>query len=1097
MFNNFLCLRKGNSVKSISLLFLFLLSFSLISSYTFTSQPISTLSVEKSGYEANANVTLQPIPEKIDTTWWQEILILLNIKEADYKTVYVISICYDKPSYAIDKTSIAVPTTITKEQLITTAKTNLTRELVKANTLSVKPDEYEVGDNYCYYDKLDPSKDLPVKYGENSIYIYTISSSLTYQNNTIWESNNVTHLEINNSADNSPYNSLIGYWSFDADSNTTSYDLTGYNKDGTYYNGGFINSTCDLGYGSCIQFDGIDDGIDMGNINGFGGLSKMSFSVWFKTNSSALNRAILAGKYNAGGSAVILRMHYNAGSAGKLSYDIGTNSGYSPDIPSLNTVSDNKWYHAVGVYNGTLLSLYLNGVLQNSAAHTGTITSNSYHFCIGASCDLNGIVNNYGFDGSIDEVMIFNSALNSSQILDIYNNQSSRFKSEGSQSYPQTKINMGTNNTINITIPTTNRQNLFGSTLGARVGYWNISYGYDETWDESSVTNLIQYWRADGSANDTRNIYNGTFVNQANATGEGRYGTGFGFDGAGDYLNTTYKMPSLGGNSSSGFAISLWLKIPYQQDWKNVWGAYNVTKSANYLQTMNLGRLAWNIGDDTAGGVCYLNTNNISDNQWHHIVAIKNYSATSSAYALFSDGVVVDTEWYQANCDGTISSDFMYMIIGGVNSNGAVTSNLVHYLDEVMIFNQSLNASQVKDIYMRGRANWQLGSYSNISGNQITIPLTNDITNVYPELKLFSGTNNFYTPFIIGNISMEEDETPPPTITWVSPTTSAGSQEDTTILANVTSTGTTTTIILYNPTDVYETVEDTNATFSGLAAGYYNLTACTSNIIGTTCEENRSIIIVADAINPTINFTNPTDTTGTTREETPRRIVTNVTGDDTNWANVTINIYNSTGSLALTNTSTSKTFYWVANPTSDGLYYFNATATDTYNNRNSTETRNITFYADNTPPVLTVTSPLNQTYSSTSILIHADCTDANTPLTYYSLDGGTYTNYNVQVTLATSGYEVYHTLAVKCNDSYGNTVIENRRFYVGYTEHDPIWNSTLPQSCPLNYFQNGTYTNGSISCALVSIPSAVTSCKYTKLGYYNLNVPWLRQENCV
>ncbi|MEM4605830.1 MAG: hypothetical protein QW103_02230, partial [Candidatus Pacearchaeota archaeon] len=71
------------------------------------------------------------------------------------------------------------------------------------------------------------------------------------------------HLEINNTS--IPYNNLVAYYSFDADTNTTAFDLSGNNLHGSYLNEAYINTSCGLGYGSCVTFDGVDDKIMIGD----------------------------------------------------------------------------------------------------------------------------------------------------------------------------------------------------------------------------------------------------------------------------------------------------------------------------------------------------------------------------------------------------------------------------------------------------------------------------------------------------------------------------------------------------------------------------------------------------------------------------------------------------------------------------------------------------------------------------------------------------------------------------------------------------------------------------------------------------------------
>ena len=87
---------------------------------------------------------------------------------------------------------------------------------------------------------------------------------------------------------------------------------------------------------------------------------------------------------------------------------------YSPtNLPVGN------WYHIVGTanYNGshTNLSLYIDGEIDGSASHSGEILSTNYPLIIGARQDLYNF-----FNGTIDEVQIYNFTLTPEQINAMY-----------------------------------------------------------------------------------------------------------------------------------------------------------------------------------------------------------------------------------------------------------------------------------------------------------------------------------------------------------------------------------------------------------------------------------------------------------------------------------------------------------------------------------------------------------------------------------------------------------------------------------------------------------------------------------------------------
>ena len=141
------------------------------------------------------------------------------------------------------------------------------------------------------------------------------------------------------------------------------------------------------------------------------------------------------------------------------------------------------------------------------------------------------------------------------------------------------------------------------------------------------------------------------------------------------------------------------------------------------------------------------------------------------------------------------------------------------------------------------------------------------------------------------------------------------------------------------------------------------------------------VVFFVDTIYPTINFTSPTETSGTTNT-TRTNLLVNVTVNDTNLANITIKLYNSAGSLiSLANSTTTSLF---ANFTEllNGIYYFNATVCDISNNCNNTETRNVTI---SQPITFKLPTPTNGTIINVnSIKINTITNDINFKnYTYY------------------------------------------------------------------------------------------------------------------
>ena len=207
--------------------------------------------------------------------------------------------------------------------------------------------------------------------------------------------------------------SLVGWWRFNeetGENNTFFRDWSTWGNNGT--NGS--NPTYVTGkFGKALQFDGVDDYIDTGvswNTLLNGGTYDFTIEAWIKYLPQDSYRGIV-GTYadsttsglwidNCGG----LRMRIK-----------GAGSPYGYTEVSGGTQHDNQWHHiaAVGDRDG-LGYFYVDSILKNSAdisAHNGSV---------GTAIIKVGKVSN-AFNGSIDEVRIYNRALSPEEINASYN----------------------------------------------------------------------------------------------------------------------------------------------------------------------------------------------------------------------------------------------------------------------------------------------------------------------------------------------------------------------------------------------------------------------------------------------------------------------------------------------------------------------------------------------------------------------------------------------------------------------------------------------------------------------------------------------------
>ena len=90
---------------------------------------------------------------------------------------------------------------------------------------------------------------------------------------------------------------------------------------------------------------------------------------------------------------------------------------------STGTATTGAWKHIVGVFNGTTLKVYVNGVEGGTTATVTTANTSSFPLRLGQFYDTT----TGNWDGQIASTQIYNKALTAAQIKQNFNQQRSRF----------------------------------------------------------------------------------------------------------------------------------------------------------------------------------------------------------------------------------------------------------------------------------------------------------------------------------------------------------------------------------------------------------------------------------------------------------------------------------------------------------------------------------------------------------------------------------------------------------------------------------------------------------------------------------------------
>ena len=254
--------------------------------------------------------------------------------------------------------------------------------------------------------------------------------------------------------------------------------------------------------GQSAVFNGSSSKIDL-PVLGLGGNAARSISAWV---NPATTPSLLGAIYHSGGTNAkeAFIIYYQSDNKIKVEYD-------NRSLGTTTTISNNTWTHIVATYNGGSIEssantkIYINGVLQtltNSGGATGVANTLNTDYAIG----YRRYANQFYFDGSIDQVRIYNTALSQSDVVNLASetnvptaNLVAHYKLDGNGNDETTNYNATSVDNITYSDPAefptydgtaTNVSYAYNGTA-TNVNYLGMAFQPDLVWikDRDGVTN--------------------------------------------------------------------------------------------------------------------------------------------------------------------------------------------------------------------------------------------------------------------------------------------------------------------------------------------------------------------------------------------------------------------------------------------------------------------------------------------------------------------------------------------------------------------------------------------------------------------------------
>lgn len=408
-----------------------------------------------------------------------------------------------------------------------------------------------------------------------------------------------------------------------------------------------------------------------------------TFSIWFNTTKSG----VILGQVTNNTEPRSLPYGWvpalYVDSSGRLRSSFFWHGSTFSQLVSSSPVNDGVWHQAIITYDNGLESLYVDGNLMGTQIAPMIGNNEEYSYIIGTGYTLgwpqtvlirSALLGDFWmpYEGLIDEIKVYASALNKTQVADVYDIDKSLFYSLKPVSCSVTGCVSGESCVNNICV--------------SAVSVSRQHFRYEEGYGANVLDSITK---------TTGGIYP-VIQTSSNSWSTGIQG--------GAILFTGNQFQSMSQFTSDQLSISVWFNTTkkegiiagYQDALPSPYGSGSPSVSVPILYIDKNSKLRGQFwGVDNSQSTAFASSKTVTDNLWHHAVL----TANASEQALYLDGVLVNRQV------GNWKIRPISTIGGGHTSasssfaTGSGWKYLYGSLDELQIFNVSLNDAQVKALF--------------------------------------------------------------------------------------------------------------------------------------------------------------------------------------------------------------------------------------------------------------------------------------------------------------------------------------------------------------------------------------------------------------
>ena len=522
-------------------------------------------------------------------------------------------------------------------------------------------------------------------------------------------------------------------------------------------------------FGNCnsaASFDGVNDWITIPD-NSLMRPNLVTVTAWVKRASLAVEA-----------TNIFYKQPYEVYSLDAISFHIKQNSGCAylngtgwQNTTAINTQQISQWYFVVGVFDGSSLSFYQNGVLVSQNTNLPkTVIDNCAggDFRIGRWHDASP---SQFFKGDLDDIRIYNRALSATEITQLFN------QAETTVAPPSVSITAPTQtlcngSTVLLTANTaetglqyqwsrngTNITNAAQTTYSAnQAGQYAVKVSRANGCDSTATlfikppilvdSGLVAYYPFDGDALDYSGNGNHGTVNGATLTTDrlGNASKAYSFNGINNYINIGDKV------DPAEFTLSAWIQVAGNNNsssFETIISKLNGDFTfRNFEFRVDPNRqIIVHIPNSTDGWVALTSPNSINYNQWYFV----SVTWDSNIAKLYINTSLITTR-VLPRYDRMLGDVLIGARPGYVASN-AVESFFNGKMDDIRIYNRALTAAEIQLLYKPATYN-----FARCAGDtlKLTAPSVSGVSYTWKKGTTTLGTG---TVFSKNNIALADTGT--------------------------------------------------------------------------------------------------------------------------------------------------------------------------------------------------------------------------------------------------------------------------------------------------------------------------------------------------